>query len=78
MLFAVIQYQRNSVSEGYRAMLKAEAMPPRNSFRCWAMLQCALLVGELKTVEREVEHLSTDPEYAQPAKAILARVRQRM
>jgi hypothetical protein len=75
MLYAVILYRQNSTSEGYAAVLKAEAMPPRNSFRCWTTLQCALIVGDLKIVEREVDHLSKDPEYAQKAKDLLARAK---
>ena len=58
-------------------MLKAEAMQPRNSFRCWTMLQCALIVGDLKVAEREAEHLASDPEYAARAKAVLERARAR-
>jgi DNA-directed RNA polymerase specialized sigma24 family protein len=75
MLYAVILYQQNSISEGYAAVLKAEAMPPRNSFRCWTTLQCALIVGDLKIVEREAGHLSQDPAYAQKAKDLLARAK---
>ncbi|HEY3838760.1 MAG TPA: hypothetical protein VGL72_19420 [Bryobacteraceae bacterium] len=77
MLYAVILYGRNSVSEGYTGMLKAEAMPPRNDFRCWATLQCALMVGDLKVAAREADHLANNPEYAQKAKAQLARAKAR-
>ena len=77
MLYSYIQYRQNSISEGYRAMLRSEAMSPRNSFRCWAALQCAVIVGDMKVVDREVEHLSNDPEYAAKAKALLARIKAR-
>ncbi len=77
MLYAVLLYDQNMTSDGYRVMLKSEAMNPRNPFRCWALMQCALIVGDMKTVAREVDHLSSDPEYADRAKALLARARAR-
>jgi len=77
MLYAVGLYQQNALSEGYQAMLKSELMTPRNSFRCWATLQCALIVGDLKVVEREAGHLASDPEYGARAKALLAQAKAR-
>jgi hypothetical protein len=76
MLYAFV-VTRNAPSDGYAAVLKAEAMPPRNPFRCWTTLQAALVVGDMKTIEQEVQHLSSDPEYADRAKAILERARAR-
>lgn len=75
MLYARLQYQLKGMGDGYRELLKAEAMPPRNSFRCWVTLQGAIILGDKKTATREVEHLSADPEYAGNAKTLLARMR---
>jgi DNA-directed RNA polymerase specialized sigma24 family protein len=77
MLFAVSLYQGGSMIEGYREMQKAEAMSPRNSFRCWSTLQCALMAGDRTIAEREVGHLSSDAEFGARAKDILVRLRAR-
>jgi hypothetical protein len=74
MLYAACLFTY-SQSDGYRAMLKAEAMPPRNSFRCWAMLQSALMVGNRAIAEREIGHLSADPDFGLRAKNILTKMR---
>jgi hypothetical protein len=74
MLYAMSLYKTLLMTDGYREMLKSEAMSPRESFRCWVMLQFALMVGDRKVLEREVEHLSSDAKYKEPAKKIMARV----
>jgi hypothetical protein len=74
LLYAECVYSL-SVGEGYREMQKAEAMPPRNSYRCWVTLQLALRVGDKATVEREVRHLSSDPDFGVRAENILAQMR---
>ena len=74
LLYAACVYSW-SASQGYREMQKAEAMSPRNPFRCWSTLQLALRVGDKATVEREVEHLYSDPDFGVHAKEILARMR---
>jgi hypothetical protein len=74
MLYAACLYSW-SPDRGYREMQKAEAMPPRNAYRCWATLQCALKIGDKSTAEREIGHLSADPEFGARAKVILDRMR---
>ena len=56
-------------------MQKAEAMSPRQPFRCWSLMQCAFLAGDMKVVEQETEHLASDPEFGPRAKALLARAK---
>jgi len=75
MLYSVILYRRLATAEGYRAMQKSEAMSPRQPFRCWAMMQCAFLAGDMKAAERETEHLASDPDFGPRAKALLARAK---
>jgi DNA-directed RNA polymerase specialized sigma24 family protein len=77
MLHAIGQYQLQETTAGYREMLKAEAMSPRNSFRCWATLQCALIAGDQKVIDQEIEHLLLDPEYAARARELEVRVKAR-
>jgi DNA-directed RNA polymerase specialized sigma24 family protein len=74
LLYAECVYSL-SVGEGYREMQKAEAMPPRDSYRCWVTLQLALRAGDKATVEREVRHLSSDPDFGDRAENILAQMR---
>ena len=74
MLMAVIYYGQQSPAEGYAAMLKAEALSPRDPYRCWATLQCALMADDAKVVQREAEHLASDPEYGAQAKSVLEKV----
>jgi hypothetical protein len=76
MLCAVGLYQEQSTSEGYQAMLRSEGMAPRKPFRCWAAMQCALIVGDMAVVTREAGHLANDPQYGARAKVLLDRARQ--
>jgi DNA-directed RNA polymerase specialized sigma24 family protein len=75
MLYGVGLYQQRAAGDGYNEVQKAEAMPPRNSFRCWTAMQCALILGDMKVVEREAGHLASDPEYAASAQSLLARAK---
>ena len=71
MVYAMSLYRNHMYTDGYREMLKSEAMQPRDSFRCWIMFQFSLLVGEKKIFQREAEHLSQDPQYRDKVKPIL-------
>ena len=77
MFYAVCLYAEGSTKDAYRELLKAEAMLPRSSFRCWSTLQNALMAGDKAIAEREVGHLSSDPEFGARAKQILAQMRAR-
>jgi DNA-directed RNA polymerase specialized sigma24 family protein len=77
LLYAMCLYRANLLTDAYREMLKAEALPPRDAYRCWALFQFALEVGERKTIEREAGHLSADPRYAAQVRATLESVRLR-
>ena len=77
LLFAMSLYKNGLISDAYRAMLISEATPPRDTYRCWTMLQFALLVGQKDIVVREVGHLAKDPDYGAMAQTILATVQAR-
>lgn len=77
MLYAMSLFKTKLMTDAYREMLKSEAMAPRQSMRCWIMLQFALVVGDRPVIEREAQHLAKDPEYAARVKDIIARVRAR-
>lgn len=77
LLFGVGLYVQDKAVDGYREVLASEAMSPRNAFRCWATMQCALMIGDMKVVERETDHLASDPEFGPRAKELLARARAR-
>jgi hypothetical protein len=77
MLYAMSLFKTHLMTDAYREMLKAEAMSPRDSLRCWVMFQFALVVGDHDVIEREAQHLAADPQYKDRANKILARVRER-
>jgi DNA-directed RNA polymerase specialized sigma24 family protein len=74
LLYAISLFKLGP-TDGYRELLKAEAMPPRNSFRCWILLQTALAVGDREVIDREAQHLAQDPEYGKRAREIIERVK---
>ena len=77
MVYAMSLFKTQLMTDAYREMLVSEAMVPRDSLRCWVMLQFALMVGDRPVIEREVRHLASDPNYNLKAQAILDRVRSR-
>ena len=77
MIYAMSLYRTQLMTDAYREMLKSEAMNPRDSFRCWIMLQFALMVGDRDMIEREGKHLADNPEYHVKVSHILDQVRAR-
>jgi DNA-directed RNA polymerase specialized sigma24 family protein len=77
MIYAMSLYRTRLMTDGYREMLKSEAMNPRDSFRCWIMFQFALMVGDKKVILREAGHLADDPKYKDRVKLVLQRVQER-
>lgn len=77
MIYAMSLYYTRLMTDGYREMLKSEAMPPREGFRCWLTLQFALMVGDRKVIDREAEHLANDPRYSDKVRKMLDIVRKR-
>jgi DNA-directed RNA polymerase specialized sigma24 family protein len=76
-IYAMSLFRTQLITDAYREMLKAEAMSPRDSFRCWIMLQFSLAVADKAVIEREAQHLLEDPQYKDRAQKILERVRER-
>jgi len=77
VVYAMSLLKAGMLTDAYREMLKAESMEPRESLRCWIMLQFALNVADGMIIEREVQDLSRDPNYRTKSEQILARVRER-
>jgi hypothetical protein len=76
-LYAMSLLRTRLMTDAYREMLKAEAMAPRDSLRCWIMLQFSLEVADKAVIEREAQHLANDPQYKDGVRKILQGVRQR-
>jgi DNA-directed RNA polymerase specialized sigma24 family protein len=74
LVYAMSLIHTGMLSDAYRAMLTTEAILPRDSLRCWIMLQFSVMVGEVKTAKREVEHLANDPKYGPKAKKLWERI----
>jgi hypothetical protein len=77
MVYAMTLYRTQLMTDGYREMLKSEAMAPRDTFRCWIMFQFALMVGDKTVMAREAEHLSSDAAYKDQVKAVMKQVHDR-
>jgi hypothetical protein len=70
-------YREKMVSASKDALLKAEAMSPMSSYRCWTALQIALILGDKPVILRECKHLQGDPTYGEESKKILEEVNRR-
>jgi len=77
MIYAMCLYKTGLMTDGYREMLKAESMSPREPFRCMVMFQFALMVGDNPIMDREVQHLEVDPSYRDQVHKIMEKVRAR-
>ena len=73
-LLGMAEYHEGKKTEAFRAMKASERMEPQTPYRCWTMLQFALLMGDRATVEREARHAGEDPAYAPRCQAILTRL----
>jgi DNA-directed RNA polymerase specialized sigma24 family protein len=77
MLYAMSLRTTGWSTDAYREMLKSEALPPRDSFRCWVMFNFGVVAGEMKIMDREAEHLADDPEYGPKVRKTMEKVRER-
>ncbi len=73
-LLGMSLYHEGKQVEAYRAIRASERMSPQTAYRCWTMLQFALLMGDKKTVEREAHHAGEDPAYAPRCQQILTQI----
>lgn len=73
-LLAMARYKQNKITEGYQAMLVSERVQPASAKRCWATLQYALLVGDVKVIRREAKHVDDDPAYSPKCREILGKI----
>ena len=74
LLYAMSLIHTGMMSNAYREMVTAEAILPRDTLRCWIMLQFSVMVSEMATAKREVEHLANDPIYGPKAKKLWERI----
>jgi DNA-directed RNA polymerase specialized sigma24 family protein len=77
MIYAMSLRQTGWATDAYREMLKSEALSPRETFRCWIMFNFALVAGDRKVMDREAEHLESDPKYGPQVKKTMEKVRAR-
>jgi hypothetical protein len=73
-LLGMALYHQGKMPEGFRAMRISERMAPQTGYRCWTMLQFALLLGDRATVEKEASHVGAEPAYAARCRDILTRL----
>jgi DNA-directed RNA polymerase specialized sigma24 family protein len=75
MIYAMCLYNSHLPTDGYREMLRSEAMSPRETYRCWVLFEFALMVGDRAVLDREAEHLSADPKYRDTVNKTMEQVR---
>jgi hypothetical protein len=73
-LLGMSLYREGRMTEAFRAMRISERMAPQTAYRCWTMLQFALLMGDRAAVEREARHAGAEPAYAARCRDILTRL----
>jgi hypothetical protein len=73
-LLGMSLYREGKMTEAFRAMRISERMAPQAAYRCWTMLQFALLMGDRATVEKEAHHAGEDPAYAARCRDVLTRL----
>ncbi len=64
-LLAMAQYKQGKLKEAFETMRASERMQPGSEYRCWGTLQLALMLGDRATIERELKHVESDPNYGQ-------------
>lgn len=73
-LLGMSLYREGKTAEAFRAMRISERMAPQTPYRCWTMLQFALLMGDRATVEKEARHAGAEPAYAAQCRDVLTRL----
>jgi hypothetical protein len=76
-VMAMSMFRRGNPNQAYAAMQESERTAPLSEYRCWTLLQMALLKGDRKVVERECNHVRNNASYGPKAKAILKAVAER-
>ncbi len=77
LLMALSMYHRGYETQAYAAMLESEHIAPMSEYRCWTLLQLALLHGDRKIIERECQHVSHHAVYGPLAAKISQQVAAR-
>ncbi len=73
-LLGMADYHLGKNEAGFRAMRASERMQPQTGYRCWTMLQFALLLGDRATVEKEARHAGADTKFQSRCREILNRL----
>jgi hypothetical protein len=63
-LMGMVQYKQGKLPEAFESMRASEQMQPMTEYRCWGTLQLALMLGDKATINRELNHLKGDAQYA--------------
>lgn len=77
LIMAMSQFKRGQLKPAYAAMLESEKIAPMTQFRCWTLLQMALVAGDRKVIERECSHVASHLIYGPQARKIRAAIQSR-
>jgi len=74
---AMSLYKRGQLRQAYASMLESERTAPMSQFRCWTLLQMALVAGDRTVINRECAHVASHAVYGPQARKILAAIQSR-
>jgi Putative zinc-finger len=77
LVMAMSMYKRGQLRQAYASMLESEKTAPMTEFRCWTLLQMALVAGDRKIIDRECEHVANHPVYGPQARKIQEAINSR-
>ncbi len=70
LVMAMSLYKRGQLRQAYASMLESERTAPMTEFRCWTLLQMALVAGDRKIIDRECAHVAHHAVYGPKARKI--------
>ncbi|HCC57961.1 MAG TPA: hypothetical protein DEQ47_12020 [Solibacterales bacterium] len=77
LIMAMSLYKRGQLRQAYASMLESERTAPMSQFRCWTLLQMALVAGDRTVINRECAHVASHAVYGPQARKILAAIQSR-
>lgn len=77
LILSMSLYKRGQVRQAYASMIESERIAPMSQFRCWTLLQMALVAGDRTVINRECAHVASHAVYGPQARKILAAIQSR-
>ena len=78
LVMAMSMYKRGQLRQAYASMLESERTAPMSAFRCWTLLQMALVAGDRTVIDRECAHVAHHKVYGPRARKIQDAIHSRV